>query len=59
MSESPTVTMKLQLEELGFAKNIRFHAKMTRECIVCDSPKIYANQFGILCRCCGSLWSFE
>jgi hypothetical protein len=43
----------------GFAENIRFYAKMTRKCLVCDNHKIFANKFGILCRCCGSLWSFE
>jgi len=51
--------MRLQLEDPGFAKNIRFYARMTRKCLVCDNHKIFANKFGILCGCCGSLWSFE
>ncbi|MGY5149864.1 MAG: hypothetical protein ACW9W3_07350 [Candidatus Nitrosopumilus sp. bin_68KS] len=49
----------MKLENAGFGKNIKFYAKMTRKCLVCDSDKICSNQFGILCECCGALWRFE
>jgi len=51
--------MKLQLEDQNFAKNISFYARMTRKCLVCDGHKLLSNEFGILCGCCGSLWSFK
>jgi len=51
--------MKLKLKSTDFSKNIEFYAKITRKCLVCESPNISSNQFGVLCGCCGSLLDFE
>ena len=51
--------MKLRFRNSDFAKNIRFYAKITRKCLVCDSTKIYSNELGISCDNCGASLDFE
>ena len=51
--------MKLRLRNSDFSKNIGFHAKITRKCLVCDSTKIYSNELGISCDDCGAAIDFE
>ena len=50
--------MKLQLETAN-PKNPIFYSKITKNCIVCNSNKIFANKFGVLCQNCGALLDFE
>jgi hypothetical protein len=50
--------MKLQLEE-RFLNNHKFHKQIMEKCLVCNSNEVFANQFGVLCKDCGTLLDFE
>ena len=50
--------MKLQLED-RFLNNHKFHKQMMEKCLVCNSNEVFANQFGVLCKDCGTLLDFE
>ena len=51
--------MKIRLKDSDFSKNIGFYAKITRECLVCKSPKIFSNELGVSCDDCGAALDFE
>jgi hypothetical protein len=50
--------MKLRLEG-RFLNTHKFHKQIMEKCLVCNSDEVFTNQFGVLCKDCGTLLDFE